>query len=468
MDAILLHGHELGLPQHIVNELLGEDQDEEEDEQCVKVAHILELGGEDGALAGSGVTRKRADSNTPTADQRPASNCPCRESRCSAGFFPTSAVFVNESQAVLLDGGSGCLKRCLLTLYDGTSDGTLDEISLAQTESFHFSDVETIPEAFHRRWGGTIGSDQFVLKEDGSAAGVVSGAFCAFPLLQPYKMERKTLRFMGALPKVNCASMFLPRIMRWDSEDATRSNDRDRFLFVLVFQARSASRIFDLYRIRLQNGFSVLVDEDSSREDADSIRALRRTTATRLPRAWENIPKDLMIESFLDLGNDCVMLLGSIRKELNDATCGTTEAPLGVRDGHRDFVLFRGRIGTNKRGAPTVEWSREKMVERRDDAVVAETSEPRKCLCMSGNGSPNNNPFFVSFDAGLTWSYGGQVRHELTGGRQGMPPVLAMSPSGRLYAFGYDSEECRVAENKRLMGKKKAIDWPILRVYGWR
>ena len=107
MDAVLLQADELGLPQQIVDEILEEEEgDTYGESSCAAI---------------------------PTADQNPDLSCPCQDGSCMAGFFPSSAVFINERQVVLLDGKSGCLKRCICTFgSNGDKDGATNY------DTYHF------------------------------------------------------------------------------------------------------------------------------------------------------------------------------------------------------------------------------------------------------------------------------------------------------------------------------------------
>ena len=461
MDVVLLQADELGLPQHIVDEILEEEQDYGE------------------SSSGSG------SRTIPTADQNPDPSCPCRDGSCMAGFFPSSAAFINEHQVVLLDGKSGCLKRCICTF--GSGEG-VDRAT--KYDTYHFSDIEIIPEAFHRRWGGDLGSDRYVLRKNGAAVGVASGTMCIFPLHSKREI-RTTLRFRYAFPAEKYVSLLLPRLVQ-EGVGADCKSDEEGVLFALANRngkwrhQNVPSRPFDLRRIYLKSGATIDVGEDVTRKNADASAPTRdsrahlvRRTATRVSGPWKNLPKDVQVQSFLDLGDDNIVLLGY--------SVSVTGSNGGGDMQKREISLFRGSIGMDERGAPTVAWSEEPVVLCND--VKADDDEKRKeisnhvCIYAESSSQGGHDgaheksriPFFVSANNGKSWSQPGSAPSAdiLCGGKDGIPAVIAISPgTGKLFAFGYDPIECRSAEHKRLMGltgmkNKQRLQWPSLRVYHW-
>jgi len=474
MDAVLLQADKLGLPPHIVDEILEEgDTDVSSEESCR------------GRVSGN---------NIPRANQNPDPRCPCRDGSCMAGFFPSSAVFINEHQVVLLDGKSGCLKRCVCTFNSDNDDGGDEQAD------FHFSDIEVIPEAFHRRWGGTVGSDRYVLRKDGAAMGVASGTLCIFPRSSRAEV-RTTLRFRHAFPADNYVSLHLPRLIEegigadCSAHNKTNGNidgsqsKEDGVLFVLARRTGRARhpRTFDLRRIYLNSGATIDVGEDVTKKYSatstsaswpSNLAGRARRTTTQVSGPWENLPSDVQVQSFLDLGDDNVILLGSSQR---DSSIGRSDTP-GI-----ETSLFRGSIGIDERGAPTVAWSKE-TIARSDQMkdVDDRRADSSEYLCIyselshGGEGGIGQKglgaPFFVSANNGATWSQPGltSATNILCGGNEVMPAVLTISSrTGKLFAFGYDPLECRAAERKRLLGSTgskntQKLQWPPLRVYQWR
>ena len=417
------------------------------------------------------------------------------------GFFPSSAVFINEHQVVLLDCKSGCLKRCICTFG---SNNSADEDGATNYDTYHFSDIEIIPEAFHRRWGGDLGSDRYVLRKDGAAVGVASGTMCIYPLNSKREI-RTALSFRQAFPAVNYVSLHLPRTIQ-EGAGADCKSGEDGVLFALANRNGNlrhqlvSSRLFDLRRIYLKSGATIDVGEDVTSNYTDNSASigdgvpilsrhyrahldghrsyLARRTATRVAGPWQNLPKDVQVQSFLDLGDDNIMLLG-------DSSAGN-ESHEGNSAPKRQICLFRGPIGIDERGAPTVAWSKEPVVLRdeviNDDKRLPESSN-HICIYaeslaqsdLNGAHAKSSIPFFTSANNGNTWGQPGLAPSAdiLCGGKDGIPAVLAISPQkGKLFAFGYDPIECRSAEHKRLMGltgmkNKQRLQWPSLRVYRW-
>ena len=466
MDAVLLQADELGLPQHIVDEILGEDERD--------TYGASSCGGGSGAI--------------PTADQSPDPSCPCRDGSCMVGFFPSSAVFINEHQVVLLDGKSGCLKRCICTF--GSNNSAVD--GATNYDTYHFSEIEVIPEAFHRRWGGDLCSDRYVLRKDGAAVGVASGTMCIYPLNSKREI-RTALRFRRAFPAEKYVSLHLPRTIQ-EGVGADCKSEEGGVLFALANRngkwrhQKVPSRPFDLRRIYLKSGATIDVGEDvtskyaaASASNGDSRAHLARRTTTKVAGPWQNLPKDIQVQSFLDLGDDKIMLLG-------DSSAGN-ESHEGNNVPRREICSFRGSIGIDERGAPTVAWSKEPVVLR--DEVKADEDEHRKeslnyrymCIyaesltqgCYNSEQAKSGIPFFTSANNGKTWRQPGFAPSAdiLCGGKDGIPAVLAISPEkGKLFAFGCDPSECKSAEHKRLMGltgikNKQRLQWPSLRVYQW-
>ena len=462
MDAVLLQGDELGLPQHIVDEILEEEV--APDESCCCCEPF--------------------SSSTPKADQNPDPSCPCRDGACMAGFFPSSAVFINEHQVVLLDGKSGCLKRCVCTFSSNSG-----EDGVRNYDTFHFSEIEVIPEAFHRRWGGTLGSDRFVLRKDGAAVGVTSGTLCIYPWKSNVE-ARTALRFRNTIPAEKYVSLHLSRLIQRGIGADCRPDGG--VLFALANRTgrslhQKQSRSFDLRRIYLKSGATIDVGEDVTSQytnasapgpsDRSGNRSyLARRTATKVAGPWENLPADVKVQSFLDLGDDNVFLLGaSDSRSASDGGSGTRR---------RDICLFRGSIGMDERGAPTVSWSNEPVVRPHENKDGAEElAGVSDYLCIHDEVSSGEddilqnelgNPFYTSANNGASWSQPGFAPsvNVLCGGKDGMPAVMAISTTGKLFAFGYDPVECRSAERKRLMGltgskNKQKPQWPSLRVYQW-
>ena len=481
MDAILLQGEMIGLPPEIIGDILGESDSGgiEGNERC---------DGEGDADKGmefhSGYLKSTA-SDPPRATGEPSRSCPCRDGRCSEGFFPTSAVFLDKRTAVLLDGASGCLKRCVVTFKgsDQDDESDLDEIKWPQnlihqtsssSESFQFSQIETIPEAFHRRYGGQgNGSDQFVLRNDGAALGVVSGTLCVYPLELQYGRRQIELIFRGTKKYDSIL------LARGGGGQMVFNGTSPTYLYAIGVRARPAATDapFDLLRISFAPGQDSVgpgraypvgeiigIDKSSCGKGNGIASSIPTGPPKRSGKDESNLPAGLRPESLLVLSHSGDMMV-----------LGYLKGP------NRDTCLYRGRIWEDHRGAPTVEWTKEDVVAEIGNSADLGISLPifihakyhrvhniNHLVGGKGGSSLPGTSIFASYDNGRTWHRSGSFGRDMTGGRDGSTPVMACSLE-RVFAFAYEGEGCRMAETERIIRTRKpSIGWPPLRVYEWK
>lgn len=373
-----------------------------------------------------------------------------RQNGTLMGFFPHSAVFLDNNRVLLLSGSVvGNLELVSVDLED----------HVAKWSDVFSVDVGVPADLFHnqRSRGARFGT-RFVLRHDGAVVGIHQGVLCIVPQVCDPLYTRLAFRD------------YVKNYRHFVVPDFIRSK---LFVYVIASYMREAGKPYiatDLLMVSMESG-KVRVVTDTPVEPPrkelpdDGIDSLDPEEQ----KAWSEFPglaPNFHPSTLMELPSGHLILAGSIYDQSDPSSAPTPAVYKGV--------LTRQKFGQRC----SITWFCTMISTKQSDTRLGvgtsiASSTDRKCI-LAGTISDEDidgAPFSVSDDHGTTWSKVRSFNQRLFSRKHdSSPPLLAFSPSNKLFAFAYDKEDDKKRdENLSLVnrGRSSEASWPCLNVYKW-